>query len=74
MQPQTLKIRQVASTLLDSPFSEQDNISRRANGYIQNFVDILAKLDGNLEAGTQAWNELNEQSRTSPSAFWDLSD
>lgn len=67
----TMKIREVASTLLECPFEEQSHVARRARSYISKFVDLLARLDSNPEPAMELslWNNLDSQPRTFPTHF-----
>ena len=42
---QTMKIRQVASTLLDAPKNRKSSIAQQADQYLRHFIEILGKLD-----------------------------
>ncbi|PVH72284.1 hypothetical protein DL98DRAFT_610980 [Cadophora sp. DSE1049] len=54
----THKIRDVAVTLLGSPFGSTDPITKRANEYLKEFIDILSCLDASDTMSTvnmQTW-------------------
>ena len=69
----TMKIRSIASTLLDVPKSEKSSVAAQAEQYLAVFLDILLKLDrsgpGNAtengqsnedEAELKHWADLRE--------------
>jgi len=59
-----MKIRQVAATLLGCPLEQQGAMARRAESYLNSFVEILTRLDvtehnRQFVLDTQAWSDLS---------------
>ena len=71
-QPQTMKIRSIASTLLDVPDQRKGQLAMETQEYLGEFLKILMRLErvspansdpdqpGNEEAELRAWADLRE--------------
>jgi len=63
---QTVKIRQIASTLLDVPKTRKSSLALQAEQYLVRFLDILGKL----ERSSMATNRYNEQDDEQELRHW----
>lgn len=63
-----MKVREVAATLLGCPVEQQGALARRAQSYLNSFVEILSRLDitehnRRFVLDTQAWSDLRTVSQ-----------
>lgn len=63
-----MKVREVAATLLGCPPERQGALAKRAESYLNSFVDILSRLDvtehnRKFVLDMQAWSDLRNSSQ-----------
>ena len=67
-----MKIRSIASTLLDVPKSEKSSIASQAEQYLAVFLDILLKLERSSAGATESGQQLHDDEEAGLKHWADL--
>lgn len=64
--PQTYKIRAVATSLLNCPFTLDTHMAQRATGYVREFIKVLSYLDHSEVVNTDSLETWVDRDRVGP--------